>query len=97
MKCIYCGKSAKRRPDGFVVCRDCTEQNKVYTVMQEQAETIAARDLTIRRLKEALRLISDPENWRKVNENIVWNDRYGNEFMTEHAMIIAKRVLRATR
>ena len=50
MKCIYCNKPAKRRPDGFVVCRDCTEQNKVYTAMQKQAEKI-------RKLREALQAI----------------------------------------
>jgi hypothetical protein len=44
-------------------------------------------------LLEALELIADRKNWTTVNGELVWNDFYGNEFITEHAIDIARAAI----
>lgn len=44
-------------------------------------------------LLEALEVIANPKNWIQQNGEIIWNDFAGNEFMTEHAMDIARAAI----
>jgi hypothetical protein len=59
----------------------------------EENDELAALRAERDELREALKTIADPKNWRNRNGETVWNDCEGNEFIPEHAQEIARAVL----
>lgn len=54
---------------------------------------IAAQATTIQRLTEFAGLVADKHNWIRRNDEIIWNQDEGNEFIPEHVIDIAQTLL----
>lgn len=92
--CINCGKWKGLHKWDTMQCPfegdDLFLANQFYA--EENAELAALR-AERDELREALKTIADPKNWRNRNGETVWNDCEGNEFIPEHAQEIARAVL----